>query len=522
MTKKLNLLMSVPAMLAVMTFASCSQTDMVDTAGSPTTRSVTFNIQLPNGDPVRYTTRADVQEEAERSFNSLKILPYDATTDKGLAPTADIHSSLTDANWDGNNYKWTYTEAAPSAETPIRRFVFVGNDACSDTNIGVDKDYSDLSSAKCATQITASTALSSIFTGGYLPMTGIAKQVGGTQLISLSTTLNTDINVQMTRCVARIDIVNKTPNLVIEELTLDNVCPTGYLMPHTPLASTGDTKVNGVGLFSTATLSNVKGISADDFTAATASGASAEAVAKLTAATLKQAFYVYEDAAGLSENILTLNVKGKISGTPVFYSIPFVDKLIDGHSGTTSIAIERNHLYTLTLGDGSSVASNTSLSSTIQKANWESDESVTGELEASMFTATVAMTGENPTPGYSYESSVQKIIIPAAQLSGTDVTIQVTDGYYQSGSGVTITGVEVMDGDNWTAAASEGNPATGSWLTATFTDTQKVTITTSSANTSTTEDRVGQIRVSYQYTDTSSQVQNKKIVFSVTQSKANS
>lgn len=522
MKRKNRLFMPVAAaVLTALGLVSCSKTETIETAGEPTMRSVMFNIQLPAGDPVHYT-RA-IQDGNEYSFSSLHLLPYDAAEDVLLEPQ-DITADLTDNSWDGNNYQYLYTEATPAAAFPVRHFIFVGNDALTDANLDEGDAYADLSNALCAATIAANSAESTVFTDGYLPMTGEGTQVNGTKLVSLSTSLTTEVNVELVRCVARIDLINMTPNLVVTEVSLDNVNPNGYLMPGTVPSFT---KVNGVLPFTALSGTGLPGIALADYNAAIATTATDAEKAVLTASTVNKAFYVYEDAENLTTDMLTLNVKGTVNGIGVYYRIPFAHKYAVSSGDDNSIAIERNHLYTVKLGDGTPIASTVAFTASIVKADWLSDETVTAELDAAIFTATVPMDASDNTQfatGYSYEMRTNKLIIPDAQLSGTDVTIKVNDSFYNSttpADRVVITGVEVWDNDanGWTSPAvtSTGGTASGTWLSAAFTSQQTVTITTSSANTG-TEARTGQVRIAYHYTDTNSQAHDKKIAFSVTQS----
>lgn len=473
--KRVNLLTVMTALwlTAVVGFTSCTNTDAVDTAEGPSPRTVTFNISLPNGDPVRYTR---AQDATEYTLTSLKLLSYDAATDL-LEAAAETVSPTANTN-DGSTYTWSKSFGTdPAAKNPARRFVFVGNDDTAIGSLAAGAAYDDLASIKCTPTIAAGTALSSVFSANNLPMSGIAKQTGGTDIISLGQSATAAATVEMVRCVARIDVKNTVTNLVITGLTLDNVVSKGYLMPPATLAA-ADAKVSNVGLFTA--------LPAGGLTTSTNDGV-----------TLAKAFYVYEDAAG-ADDILTLNVKGTVSGVPVYYSIPFKVKYTVANSTDESgIAIERNHLYTVQLGNGAPIAVNTSVQPTIVSAVWVANADVQKAFSSEIFNV------DGVANAADYEVTTQNIHISSAVPSG--LTINVSDDYYRSGDGFVIASVEVNDGSGWgTLVNTTSGEATGAgasadrWLTATFTSAQTVTITTSAANTG--AQRIGQIRIKYKQT----------------------
>ena len=468
---------------AAIGFTSCTNTDTVETAEGPAPRTVTFNISLPNGDPVRYTR---AQDATEYTLTSLRLLTYDAASD---VLQSDASISPTYSTNDGNHqvYTWQKTFSDPAAKNPALRFAFIGNDAAAITASSL---YSALADVKCSPTIAAG-ALSSVFTASQLPMSGVAVQTGGTEIISLGESTTANATVEMVRCVARIDVKNTVSNLIITELSLDNVVSQGYLMKRSTIAAAGS-KVSGVLPFTPlTTLTDNQLVGSND------------------GVTLAKAFYVYEDVAGLESSILTLNVKGTVSGVPVYYSIPFKAKYTSAGSGETSIAIERNHLYTVQLGNGAPIAVNTSVQPTIVSAVWTAGDPVSKSFSSEIFTV---------TGGTSYETTTQNIHIDAAAVS-SGLTIDVSDDYYLSGSGVNIASVEVNDGSGWctavttTETAADANVASGgNWLTATFTSAKTVTIT---AGANAGAQRIGQIRIRYK--DTPSAGSSTPTVFTVTQ-----
>ncbi len=331
-------------------------------------------------------------------------------------------------------------------------------------------------------------------------------------------------NVTLTRCVARIDIKNNVPNLEITDLKLINANPNGFLMQSGAVGSiavpTSMTKINGVEPFTAlSSLTNSEYCETGKFyplqSALDGSGN------VTTPAQLKKAFYVYEDVDDAQDGVLTLLVQGKLSNTiGVYYQIPFIKGNISGRASDAEdaegIEIARNHLYTVTIGDGTKVGINTRMLATLAVADWDANTDVDGTFYSELFT------GVQPgTTGFSYNKVTQHFEIPmAALLAGDGVSIDVADTYWDGGAGVTIDQIQVLTNGAWTAA---GTTATDDWLTATMTSNATLTdpdatgkrvqiIATANA---TGSDRNGAIRILYKNTSAGSA--DQKITFTITQ-----
>lgn len=524
------------AMLTVMGLASCANESETTDAGIQdlTTSSVTFKISLPAGDAVHYQTRA-IQDGNEYQFTSLKMLVYDAkdetllsvetitlpgTPDNTTNPTAAVVAS------NGLDYEYTYT-ASMANGTLARRFVFVANDACTDANLAATtKSYSDLPNALAAIAVSAA-AQSTTFASGYLPMTGEA-MTNGSKIINMSQSGAVQANVTLTRCVARIDVKNNVPNLEITDLKLINANPNGFLMQNGAVGSiaipTSMTKINGVEPFTALTTLTA----ADDYCEAgkfmplqSALDGNGDVV---TPAHLKKAFYVYEDVDNAS-NALTLLVQGKLSGTiGVYYQIPFIKGNISGRASDANdaqaIEIARNHLYTVTIGDGTKVGINTRMAATLAVADWEANTDVDGTFYSELFTGVT-----NSVTGVTYNKVTQHFEIPYAALAASDgVSIDVADTYWDGGAGVIIGEVQVLTDGAWTTASSTS--ATDGWLTAeittsaTMTDPdaagKRVKISATANGSGTDPDRNGAIRILYK-NKASDGSYDQKITFTITQ-----
>ena len=519
MKKKDLLMLMAAAMLMPVGLASCASESVTsEVKNAPAgTRSVTFKISLPSGNPVHYT-RA-IQDGNEYKFNSLKLLVYDAK-DETLLDVKDITAS-SGPSPSGNDYQYTYKEEMDDG-TLARRFVFLANDDATDANLTKDtKAYPDLASAKAAVEVKAE-AQSTTFADGYLPMTGEAV-TNGSKIINMSQAADVQVSVEMTRAVARIDVLNNVPNLEITDLKLTHANPHGFLMQSGAIGSiavpAGMTKVEGVELFSA--LSDAEGIETGttafipDPTALDASGN------VVTPAELKKAFYVYEDIDDAQDGVLTLLVQGKLSNTiGVYYQIPFIKGNVEGHTSDATdpegIEIDRNHLYKVTIGDGTKVGINTKLFAKIIAADWDANTDVEGTFYSELFSG---MTSS--VTGVSYNKVTQHFELPVGEIADTDgVSIDVADTYWDGGAGVTIDQIQVITDGAWTAAATS---ATTGWLTAEITtnsdltaaDAQGKRVKISAAANATGNDRNGAVRIIYKNTSTGTA--DQRITFTFTQ-----
>lgn len=537
--KKKNLLMLMAAaMLTVMGLASCAnESETTDTGIQDlTTSSVTFKISLPAGDAVHYQTRTPVQDGNEHLFTSLKMLVYDAKDETllsvetiSLPATPSSSTNPTEATLASNGLDYEYTYTASMANgTLARRFVFVANDACSDANLtAMTKSYSDLPNALAAIAVAAQ-AQSTTFASGYLPMTGEA-MTNGSKIINMSQSGAVQANVTLTRCVARIDVKNNVPNLEITDLKLINANPNGFLMQNGAVGSivvptpsgTAMTKINGVEPFSA--LTDATGIETGKFMPLQSDLDTNGDV--VTPAHLKKAFYVYEDVDDAQDGVLTLLVQGKLSGTiGVYYQIPFIKGNVTTHTSgaddAEGIEIARNHLYTVTIGDGTKVGINTRMAATLAVANWEANTDVDGTFYSELFTGVT-----NSVTGVTYNKVTQHFEIPYAALAASDgVSIDVADTYWDGGAGVIIGEVQVLTDGAWTTASSTS--ATDGWLTAeittsaTMTDPdaagKRVKISATANGSGTDPDRNGAIRILYK-NKASDGSYDQKITFTITQ-----
>lgn len=491
MSKKFYLLTKAMAVVAlsVMSFASCvSETETLE--GDPSaivTRSVTFSIKLPSGDPV-HVTRA-LQTDNEYAVNSLWLLVFDAADDV-LIHKENIVASLTDAamNGDGNTYNYTYAQGdGDAAQSSAVRIVLVANDDMSDLTVNTTT-RDDLADREIQNAMTASFNQQTAFTTSGLPMYGVVKAAGGQEIIPLTTAgTNQAVSVTMERCVARVDLYNKVDGLTIKTITMKQLNSTCYLIPHASNGVRADVdRVSGVTAFAPL---------ADPWLV----GNSTTATSNL------KSFYLYEEqakaAAGATE-VPILQIEGELTGgIPVYYEIPFTEDYYSDASGTagTRMAITRNTLYKVEISGTANTNSRSNI--TIQSQAWPD------------FVETPLTAGNDPLVGAA-NYILDTRTFTAANTAHTE-TINVADGMTAE-----ITGVQVMADDDadWTAlqttAATDVSSGTDDWLSAQFAAGGASATITLAANAGAA--RVGSVRV--RYTNWASET--KYMVFTVNQAAA--
>ena len=534
--KRISIFVMAAVLLSLCGLVSC--TSETETSGSGdnsvVTRSVVFNISLPTGDPIHVGTRA-IQDNAEYSLKSLKMVVVDAAYDKVLS-IVDVPINGLTGNNSGNDYKYTY-DYGPQNEGKTCRFLFVANDPL--TGLAVDETWSAVESKLLSCTFTANEALATTFgDANGLPMTGIAYYKDGgnakNEAIPLGGTLDAAINVEveLTRAVARIDVCNYTPNLYISEVRLVHANNGSYLLPHTqgsPATTAIPNTVTKIGGGSVSGLQPFTAISTITDYATNGNSwlgsADASDAEGYCGTSLKKAFYCYEDdidtnddQSALEGAALALQVWGRLgdsyaNGVDVFYQIPFIDKYLQTpDDNNKSVEIKRNNLYKVIIGNGTAVEVNDRVRMSLTVSEWTSQE-VTSVFEDKMFVS-------EPGTWGSYNRNTQLITLndnsEVTTGGGNDLTIKVSDSYATT---VSITGIEVStSGYTWTAL--NATTASSDWLTATVTTVNNGSdyVTLSATTNSSGNARIGSIRITYSYVDGNSQtVAGQKTVFSVKQ-----
>lgn len=476
--KKVTLLMMASVfMLAATGLSSCvSETETTaNDVEQAQTRSVVFNIQLPNGDPY-HVTRAGDTPDFENKLNSLYLLTFDAATDLLATSPVDIAGATLDATYDGTNFQYTYD----ASDTPAAayRFMLVANEDVSDFVVGTAMtDVENRIMTKSALILSSTNQAEQTAFASGLPMFGIATLANQEhEIIPLDNQgsgATVAVDVTMTRIVARIDVINMAEGLAITKLALKHANPNGYLKPHVV-----STKVKVP-----ASMTKVDGI--EPYTDLPTGGLLGPTSAPDPGNKLAKAFYIYEEeelATADLGNALTLQVTGNISGIPVFYEVPFIDANLETPANNNlGIQLKRNHIYTVKIGDGSPVTVNTKIKMTFNVAQWENGTDVSKNYSPEIFVST--------DTEFDATTQVYKITNAAKTLD-----LHVAAQY----SSVEIEGVEVMLVNEWgTKVTITGNQtgAAGDWIQVTYTDNKNVSIDVAANGTGAT--RTGSVRITY-------------------------
>uniref|UniRef100_UPI0026E9D1A7 hypothetical protein n=1 Tax=Porphyromonas uenonis TaxID=281920 RepID=UPI0026E9D1A7 len=184
------------------------------TEGKP---SLTFTLQMPQGEPVTY--RSAIHDQPEWTVKSLTMYQFNADGSK-LLSIDKIEIAKLQKTADA---EYSYTkEFAENQVGTTSRFLFVANDEIDGVTEGMSR--AEFEQKLMTKQLTANGTSKDILTGtdpNYtIPMSGVAKQ-GNTELIALTGT-NKGTTVVLTRAVARVDVSNHVPNLTITKLYVEN------------------------------------------------------------------------------------------------------------------------------------------------------------------------------------------------------------------------------------------------------------------------------------------------------------
>lgn len=321
------------------------------TEGKP---SLTFTLQMPQGEPVTY--RSAIHDQPEWTVKSLTMYQFNADGSKLLSiDKIDILKLQQTAD-----AEYSYTkEFAENQVGTTSRFLFVANDEIADATVGMSRaDFEKLLMTK---QLAANGTSKDILTGtdpNYtIPMSGVAKQ-GNTELIALTGT-NKGTTVVLTRAVARVDVSNHVPNLTITKIYVENTYDRTTTFPTKDAA--GEPTYQAPAGAQKVTMSAGFAELPNPFTG----------IAGTEGKELKKAFYLYEGQQPENEadkaNATTIVVEGKLAnGKDVKYRVPFVRS-----SATyTPVTVKRNYLYRIILGDNSPLEPDSKLVFSIEDTPW--------------------------------------------------------------------------------------------------------------------------------------------------------
>lgn len=335
---KIKFLLAACIAIAI-ALSSCSDEGGVPDNQIPqASHSISFNISIPKGDPVTYA----IHDAAEWGIKSLWLYEFDATG-KLLSTPANIASSI-----QGTGPNYSYSKEIKVTDKGVRQFLFVSNEAVP-SGFTVGNTIEELQTKLSSNTLASSSAelLNTISGAQAIPMTGRAIQGNNNNLISV--TGNTSVSVSLSRIVARIDVQNNTPKLVIKDIKLMNTNTNSFLLPALDK--------NGMPNYNVPT-SNKQVSNIGSFASLPTPFDNSTANAKLA-----KAFYLYEGVQASKDKAVSVQIKAELDGTTVLYSIPF-------WQNDKGITVKRNHIYYLVLGDGSDVNTGADVTFSIGDTPW--------------------------------------------------------------------------------------------------------------------------------------------------------
>ncbi len=321
--------------------ASCSQDAGIDSPDLPNGDiKVNFTLELPKGEDVIYPTTRTTHDETEWTIKKLDLYQFEVTSD-GNVTLAD-KNNFTDTDLKsigGGSYTLAFT--IPSKYyMQKRRFVFVANDNTVAATINAGTTYDAFCKTLASIQ-NENTAAASVFanpdTG--IAMSGIAKQ-GSKQDIVLESSFQCQIH--LTRIVARVDVVNHIPNMMITKIYMKKAAQKGYLMPQ------GSTDSPELAAPDNAYMSGNL-----DFNENAKNGSETPGYGTTYE-------HQYNAGAGITKSLYMYereNSEGNTASVVVEYTINGIKGFVDVPFQKTSepkdyVNIQRNHLYKIVLGKG--------------------------------------------------------------------------------------------------------------------------------------------------------------------------
>ena len=333
----------ITALLAVASLlAGCSK----ETTGPGDTDDsripITFTLATPGSEGVIYprsATRA-THDAAEYAVRQLTLLVYDAT-DISAPKFLRKHDMTSDITlYDNGNGTYTFSLEAPISDMNAKRkFVFVVNDDAAVAATAAGSAEADLHETAATVELAdGDTADKLAEADAGIAMSGTATADGQNQVITIVPGVKCE--VKLTRIVARVDVQNNTPNMTLESAVLVGAATRGYLFAQAPLSAP---VADRIVLGSNATV---------DLTEEHPALKPGEVFAPKT---FRKTFYAYErpNTAG---DYAAVRITYRVNDSKGTVEVPFIRTEAGG--AQTPVDIERNHLYTVVLGNGKPVTTN--------------------------------------------------------------------------------------------------------------------------------------------------------------------
>ena len=303
---------------------------------------ITFTLATPGSEGVIYprsATRA-THDAAEYAVRQLTLLVYDAT-DTSAPKFLRKHDMTSDITlYDNGNGTYTFSLEAPISDMNAKRkFVFVVNDDAAVAATAAGSAEADLHETAATVELAdGDTADKLAEADAGIAMSGTATADGQNEVITIVPGVKCE--VKLTRIVARVDVQNNTPNMTLESAVLVGAATRGYLFAQAPLSAP---VADRIVLGSNATV---------DLTEEHPALKPGEVFAPKT---FRKTFYAYErpNTAG---DYAAVRITYRVNDSKGTVEVPFVRTEAGG--AQTPVDIERNHLYTVVLGNGKPVTTN--------------------------------------------------------------------------------------------------------------------------------------------------------------------
>ena len=303
---------------------------------------ITFTLATPGSEGVIYprsATRA-THDAAEYAVRQLTLLVYDAT-DASAPKFLRKHDMTSDITlYDNGNGTYTFSLEAPISDMNAKRkFVFVVNDDAAVAATAAGSAEADLHETAATVELAdGDTADKLAEADAGIAMSGTATADGQNEVITIVPGVKCE--VKLTRIVARVDVQNNTPNMTLESAVLVGAATRGYLFAQAPLSAP---VADRIVLGSNATV---------DLTEEHPALKPGEVFAPKT---FRKTFYAYErpNTAG---DYAAVRITYRVNDSKGTVEVPFIRTEASG--AQTPVDIERNHLYTVVLGNGKPVTTN--------------------------------------------------------------------------------------------------------------------------------------------------------------------
>ena len=303
---------------------------------------ITFTLATPGSEGVIYprsATRA-THDAAEYAVRQLTLLVYDAT-DTSAPKFLRKHDMTSDITlYDNGNGTYTFSLEAPISDMNAKRkFVFVVNDDAAVAATAAGSAEADLHETAATVELAdGDTADNLAEADAGIAMSGTATADGQNEVITIVPGVKCE--VKLTRIIARVDVQNNTPNMTLESAVLVGAATRGYLFAQAPLSAP---VADRIVLGSNATV---------DLTEEHPALKPGEVFAPKT---FRKTFYAYErpNTAG---DYAAVRITYRVNDSKGTVEVPFIRTEAGG--AQTPVDIERNHLYTVVLGNGKPVTTN--------------------------------------------------------------------------------------------------------------------------------------------------------------------